>query len=118
MSTSLRRQEGYLLIDHRMSPGVPDALLHASGLEVVSARGGATFESATSTCSHCHAIVVANPDRSRARAYCPGCHHYICDGCEFRRVQLGHGCVPLVQILDDLQNQAVRLRDQSSAGVL
>lgn len=85
---SKRSLEGYLLIDHRAGDGMP-------GL-----RAGSVFESATITCSHCQTQVVLNPDRSRARAYCPKCDHYICDGCEAIRVQTGV-CRTWKQIMDD-----------------
>jgi len=89
---SKRRHEGYLLIDHRNSPGLPGAL-----------GGTGIFESATITCAHCHVVVVLNPDRSRARGYCARCDHYVCDnpGCNAE-------CLPMNQILDELQEEAVR----------
>ena len=67
--SSLRRLEGYLLIDHSASPGtrgVPE---------------GKCFESPTVTCSHCQTIVVLNALRTRSRGYCSKCDAYICDGC-------------------------------------
>ena len=92
MSRSLRSLEGYALIDHTQSPGVPDAIVVAQGLPAGAGRG--KFESASFTCSHCEAIVVLNPDRSRARGYCRKCDHYVCDGCEAARVLSGGECYP------------------------
>ena len=77
--TSKRSHEGYFLLDHRHSPGVPDSVVVAQGLPPGAGHG--VFESATYTCSHCEVVVVKNPDRSRERAWCKKCDHYICDGC-------------------------------------
>lgn len=96
---SKRSLEGVLLIDNRVGPRVPSV----AGIPEIPA--GATFESATITCSHCHAIVVLNPDRSRPRHYCAKCDHYVCDGCAV----LGE-CRPLNQVFDALQTQAERSR--------
>lgn len=86
-----RSLEGYLLIDHRNAPGAG------------AVAAGATFESATVTCSHCHRIVVLNPDRSRERHHCRRCDHYICDQCA-----TGGGCLPMNAVLDAAQERAAR----------
>jgi hypothetical protein len=108
MSKSLRRHEGYLLIDNRGAPDVP-ALPHprkrffgVSGL----------FESATITCAHCHAVVVLNPQRTRERGYCRKCDHYVCDnpGCNV-------GCTPMNKILDEAQ-EAAALQEQRGSIIL
>jgi len=67
---------GNLLIDHR-------------------AYDGSVFEADTSTCSHCQRVVVLRADRTRARAYCAKCDHYICDGC------VGRPCTPFARILEN-----------------
>ena len=101
--SSLRRHEGYLLIDHRNSPGVPDALILASGKEMPLEANRGLYETATVTCAHCHAIVILNPQRERPRHYCPKCDHYVCDtpGCAVE-------CRPFKQLLDQQQEQAFR----------
>lgn len=103
MARSLRSREGYLQVDHRQSPGVPDALVEAArraGHDPFNAPTGQQLESATYTCGHCQALVVVGPTRTRPLNYCAQGDHYVCDGCEYRRVRLGHGCVPLARILD------------------
>jgi hypothetical protein len=76
---SLRNHEGYLLLDHRNSPGVPDSVAVAMGLP--AGAGKQIFEAPTYTCKHCQRVVVMNPDRQRERAFCRGCNHRICDPC-------------------------------------
>lgn len=102
-NTSKRRNEGYLLIDHRHSPGVSEELIRNSGLDVPIVGAGQTFESATITCSHCQAMVVLNPLRTRLRNYCAKCDHYICDnpGCNAE-------CLPMRKVMDDLQEMAFK----------
>jgi hypothetical protein len=94
MPLSKRRHEGYLLIDHRAGAGLGEG----AGL-----GHGALFESATITCRHCQRVVVLNPDRTRARGYCPKCDHYICDGCEAVRVASGGACKTFEQVIEEAQ---------------
>ena len=78
-------REGYLMIDHRASPGLPEDVAIASGYDPKLAGEGKLFESATLTCSHCKVSVVKNLFRVRPRASCAKCgYHYICDGCEYQ----------------------------------
>ncbi len=61
-----RAREGYVLIDHRESPGVPGALGGQVG-------AGSFFEAPTRTCRHCRSVTIINPDRVRERSYCRSC---------------------------------------------
>lgn len=106
--SSLRRHEGYLLLDNRVSEGVSDATIAAHGLELPPGAGRGVFEAPTYTCSHCHRVVILNPDRTRVRAYCSKCDHRICDACEVVRVASGGECRPFVQVVADVQEQAAR----------
>ena len=76
---SKRKHEGYVLIDNTYGPGVTEEFIRASGKDVPVVGEGRKYESATITCSHCHRVVILNPDRSRPRNYCRKCDHYICD---------------------------------------
>lgn len=97
---SKARHEGYLMIDNRNSPGVPQELIDAAnraGKNVAGFSGSNLFESATVTCSHCGAVVVLNPDRKRPRHYCSRCDHYVCDN-----PACGLECNPFKKQLDIL----------------
>lgn len=85
--TTLKEQEGYLLIDHRNSPGI-------KGLPPV-------LEIATFTCKHCQRIVIKNPDRQRERTFCRGCQHLICDNCAAIKAQT-LTCRTFDQVVDEL----------------
>jgi hypothetical protein len=100
---SKRSLEGYLLIDNRHAPGPDDAQVAAIGQPVAGAGAQGVWESATVTCSHCHRVVILNPDRSRARNYCSTCDHYVCDNpaCIIT-------CQPMNKTLDELQRAAFR----------
>lgn len=100
--SSLRRHEGYLLIDNRESPGVSDALNLALSPGLPLGAGHGLFEAPTVTCSHCQVVVVLNPGRMRDRPYCGGCDHYICDGCAFLKAQTGV-CRTFNQLIDAVQ---------------
>ncbi len=72
------------------------------------AAGGKNFEAATYTCTHCEAVVVLNPNRTRERYTCRGCNHLICDGCAVRRTA-GEPCRTYAQHLDELADLESRL---------
>lgn len=100
---SKQRHEGYLIIDHRDSPGVPSQLTHSLDKFFPDVRQGMTFESATVTCCHCNAVVILNPDRTRPRGYCAKCDQYVCDkpGCSLE-------CTNFSRVLDTLQEHAFK----------
>ena len=85
MRNSLR-DHGYLMIDHRNSPGVPEWMSRMAGY---IAPAGKTTDMKTLCCAHCKVHVVPNPQRPNSdRATCHKCnHHYICDLCAFRMTQ-------------------------------
>jgi hypothetical protein len=64
--------EGYLMVDHRGSPGLSNDPLRGEGK---------LFETSTMHCVHCGTVVITNPFRTRERSYCPKCDSYICDNC-------------------------------------
>ena len=73
--SSLKRHEGYLMIDNRFNAAIPkhpDPRFDAIG-------ANQTYECATITCAHCNTIVILRPDRSRSRGYCRKCDAYVCD---------------------------------------
>lgn len=86
---SLKRHEGVLMVDHSASPGLTEAEALACGYnhDHHMLRGGKVFEAATLTCKHCKTPYIKNPLRTRPRAYCKPCDHYICDFCDFERSQ-------------------------------
>lgn len=99
MKRTLADGAGYLVIDHRDSPGLtPADVAHVPG--AVAVPGGVLYERDSKTCSHCQRQVALNPGRVRARAVCPKCHAYICDECEGIRVAAGGACIPFKQVLD------------------
>lgn len=100
-----RRQEGWLMIDNRNSPGVPDQVMHRVSPELPPGSGRGLLETATVSCSHCQKQVIIRPDRERERAYCRSCDHYICDECAvILRVTGVHRA--FAQVIDDVQERA------------
>lgn len=73
--------EGYLMVDHRASPGIPADLALKMGRDPKLCGEGKLFEAATLTCSHCTNVVVKNPLRVRERGFCAKCNGFVCDGC-------------------------------------
>lgn len=88
-----RAKESYLIVDNRAGPGLP-------GMPAV-------LEASTYTCSHCQAIVIVNPQRTRERAFCRKCDHYICDECGIvAQHSLFHR--PFAQVADEAQELGLR----------
>lgn len=75
-------RNGWLIIDHRNSPGIPESMAPqvaaAGGIPVA---GNTVLELDTWTCAHCSAIVLKNPDRVRPREVCRKCMSVVCDKC-------------------------------------
>ena len=103
---SKKEREGYVMIDHRNSPGftcdeAPGA--YKAGIPV---GAGAFFEGSTNTCSHCTAVVVMNPDRVRQRGYCYNCDHFICDRCA-TTMKLTGVCYSFSRRIEDEYNKRI-----------
>jgi hypothetical protein len=76
--------EGYLLIDHRNSPGITEEFIRSCGkdpADFLIVGEGKVLEAATLTCSHCQKVVHMSPTRKRERGSCRKCNKYICDDC-------------------------------------
>lgn len=112
MLHSKRAQEGYLLINHRESPGLTESFLddvagRSSAPPLPPGSGRGTFEAPTITCSHCQKVVVLNPLRNRDRAYCAKCDHYICDDpCGVAYKVSGGACRSFRALMEQLTDQA------------
>ncbi len=95
------QREGYLLVDHSASPGLPEDMARASGYDPLLAKEGKRFEAATLACAHCKTVVIKSPLRQRPRHYCQKCSgKYICDGCAFMASQADYIHLPFDKIVD------------------
>ena len=102
-------REGYLMIDHRFSPGLPEDVARATGLDPRYCGEGKLLEAATLTCSHCKAVVVKNPLRVRERAKCFKCGwHYVCDFCAAEMERPDYDHLPFEALVDAEQKVAQR----------
>lgn len=81
---------GYLVIDHRFSPGVPEDLARQTGFDPALLREGKLLEADTIQCKHCLGIVVKHRMRVRPRGYCVQCDGHLCDPCEGKRSATGY----------------------------
>lgn len=87
----LQDREGYMLIDQRDAPRLPDDVLRSCGLGDIDMRAK-VVELPTFWCPHCTAHVVQNPKRntvSMPRHFCRKCGRLICDGCHAIMVMTG-----------------------------
>ena len=73
--------EGYLMVDHRGSPGLTPTEAIQLGYHPSQVGEGQLFETKTNHCNHCGTVVIMNPLRMRERSYCSACDKYICDNC-------------------------------------
>ena len=97
----LNKREGYISVDHRASPGLTEAQARWAGYDPRLAGEGKHFETGSLGCSHCKAVVVKNPLRSRERASCAKCgFHYICDLCAFKASLPDYSHLPFEKMKD------------------
>ena len=102
MKHSLKDGSGYLIIDHKDSPVIKEEEVPIElRKNTVIVNSGKVYEADIQSCSHCQRGVILNPDRVRARGYCPKCHHYICDTCR-ELYDKTLECVPFKQVFDKL----------------
>ena len=96
-----KANEGYLMVDHRASPGLPVDVALAAGYDPSAVAEGKLFESVTLTCAHCKVVVVKNTARVRPRASCLKCGgHYICDGCNWQMSLADYSHLPYDKFVD------------------
>lgn len=105
---SKRELEGYLLIDHRESPGITQAEAAQAGRGTIPVGKGMRFESATTSCSNCRRLIVINPLRTRERFYCQKCDSYHCDECA-GLTKITGVCKTMKQRLDEFIDNGARL---------
>lgn len=102
---TLNSHTGYLVIDHKDSPGIkPEEVPERLRASTIIVGAGKVLERDTKQCTHCERGVVLNPSRVRNRGYCPYCHHYICDECDVM-LRITGKCIPFKQVLDITQNR-------------
>jgi hypothetical protein len=97
----MQREMGYLMVDHRASPGLPEDVARKVGYDPRFCQEGKLFEASTMTCSHCKCAVVKNPLRTRERHSCMKCGgHYICDGCAFNATLSDYTHTPFDKVIE------------------
>lgn len=105
--------ENYLFID--AGAGIPEQLLVSVGLDPHLARG--CHELKTITCNHCSTQLIVNPWRTRERAWCKSCDHYICDGCKVDQIAKGGACKPFKAVANEVAEAVDRGKDPSTVDV-
>ena len=102
-------REGYMMVDHRASPGLTEAQARACGYDPRHAAEGRLLEEAILACCHCSQKFLKNLERTRPRERCVKCSgDYVCDVCALEMRKPGYVHRPFVKLIDDLQEQAFR----------
>jgi hypothetical protein len=105
----MAQREGYLLIDHQASPGIPEEMAAKLGMDPKQVAEGKVLEAGTVTCAHCKGVVLKNPWRTRERYNCPKCSFkYLCDACAAAARQPDYNHTPFEKQADDVFEAAVR----------
>lgn len=105
------RDHGYILVDHRASPGMSELEARIAGYDPDAVKEGQFFESKTFCCSHCKSHVVPNPIRVRPRETCAKCDfHYICDGCAFLASQPDYVHTPALRVQDVIHSDNTTMK--------
>lgn len=114
----MSKSEGYLIVDHRASPGIsPEAALRM-GLDPKLVGEGKVFEAATKKCAHCPSVFIKNPLRTRPRGHCFQCNDYICDACDAARQSPDWVHRPVQEIIDLVTSGKWDLSGSTSLPVL
>ena len=107
-----RNPEGWLMVDHRASPGLPTNFYHGlpTQWQGLTPPEGKMAESAVLTCHHCQQPYLRNLWRTRERGHCFKCDGYICDLCmeDSRRPDYVH--TPFEKKINDAYE--LRVRDE------
>ena len=106
MSLSKSNPGGYLMVDHRQSPGIPEEA-RIPGTESMPVGRGMFFQADTRRCGHCPKQIILNPLRKRERGWCSKCDHYICDDCNAVYAATGV-CRPWQQVIDEFIDAAAK----------
>lgn len=83
------KHAGYLVVDHRASPGIPGTPKYV--------------ERDTQHCSHCNVPVILNPLRQRERFLCPKCDWFCCDVCAVA-YRINEVCKPFNWVAEEVQS--------------
>jgi hypothetical protein len=98
------KNEGYLMVDHRASPGIPEPKARRLGYEPSLVAEGKMFEAATYGCPHCCGTVVKNPLRTRERGFCWKCSSNVCDVCFAIMQEPDYVHLPVKKLADLVQS--------------
>lgn len=115
----MTQSKGYLTIDHRASPGLPEDLALKLGLDPKQVGEGKFYEADTLTCVHCKSVQVKNLFRTRERASCPKCNFkYVCDICAVTMRQPGYDHTPFEKLVDKVLEAEAKGQPLGSPGKL
>jgi hypothetical protein len=95
-----RSREGYLMVDHRASPGLPSNIAAEAGYDFRQCTEGKLFETACYTCAHCNMPVPKSYYAGREHAECIKCDHFVCDRCAVLACQPDYVHLPFKKFID------------------
>jgi hypothetical protein len=76
-----KSREGYIFLDHRNSPGLPEDIALEAGFDPALCVSGQQMEVASLTCAHCGRVTPKSVYKGREYAECIKCDHYVCNVC-------------------------------------
>lgn len=94
------KNAGYLFVDHRNSPGIPEDVALRMGLDPALVGEGKVMEADSYRCCGCGGMVMMLPTRTRERAKCYKCNTYMCDACAAHGKTHEH--TPFVKVIDEV----------------
>jgi len=77
---SVTKSAGYLHVDHRNSPGLPEDAARKMGYDPALVREGKVFEADTLACCHCPSVFIKRKGADMI-GRCTKCDGYVCDAC-------------------------------------
>lgn len=97
----MKQQKGYLFVDHRASPGIPEDKARRMGYDPKFVCEGKLYEADMLHCAHCNAPKRLTPGRPEELEYCILCNaDYICDPCAVEKLKPDYVHTPFKKIVD------------------
>lgn len=102
-----RGKAGWLMLDHRESPGLSEAEIRRKGMGLKEGAGRGLHETNVLHCAHCTKGMVVHPLFMIDLPFCALCDAHICDQCKTAQVVSGRH-LPFSKVADLFQEAALK----------
>ena len=105
--TSKRDHAGWLMLDHRDSPGFSEAEMRKANPRLKPTAGKGLYETNVVHCRHCQKGLIVHPLLMADLPYCHLCDAYICESCKVTMAASGQH-MPFDKLADLIQERTLK----------